>query len=251
MLRTLSLFALFLSLFSVKGVKASSYQEVVERMGWNFTVSRGETEVRNLRNWTYVSKILVQADGIRGDGTVEVYANGQNVGTIYAPGRDPSYTVTIKETINSLEFRHVSGAPVRIRDITVYGKTLRTNLPRCSRGCGRTGGHLPATVGYYPTGVAADLALQAIQIVETLDYNTRWEDYGRFLLPIKKHAARAYAAAQARGDLSTETRETLLALAAQIDCAHEFIDAELSRDSVFYVMIDLMSLKSQILTLTQ
>jgi hypothetical protein len=39
--------------------------------------------------------LIVQAQGISSDSVIEVMVNGQVKGTIYAPGRDPSYVVTI------------------------------------------------------------------------------------------------------------------------------------------------------------
>ena len=211
--------------------------EIVQEFSWNFHVSPGELETKNFDGLYYVSKVVIRAEGIRRDGTVEVYANGENVGTIYAPGSDPSYTVTVKETINSLEFRHVSGSTVKIRQIHVYGKPVHST------------GYVddPGTGYFGPSrNVAASIASRAIELVEMLQEHTRWAAYGEYLLPIKKVAARALSMSRARGSLSSKVRTQLLALAAQIDHADQYITDELSRSSVFDMFVEMKTLRNRI-----
>lgn len=63
----------------------------------------GTTRSIALRNAGYVKKLIVTAEGVRNDAKFEVMVNGDVKGTIYVPGRDPSYIVTVEDYATSIE----------------------------------------------------------------------------------------------------------------------------------------------------
>lgn len=69
-----------------------------------FTLERGTTQQVKLNGARNIKKIIVSAEGIRQDAMFDVVVNGDIKGTIYVPGSDPSYFVTVNEYADSIEF---------------------------------------------------------------------------------------------------------------------------------------------------
>ncbi len=68
-------------------------------------VAKGNPNFVSLRNRDrYIKKLIIAAEGVRNDAKFEVIVNKENKGTIYVPGRDPIYTVTIEDYASSIEF---------------------------------------------------------------------------------------------------------------------------------------------------
>ncbi len=233
--KTLSLLALAF----VVTANAQAFSNKTETINLNVTpfyLYSGETRTVSLGNdWRYVQKIFVQASGANSQSaTFQVVANGDVKGTIYVPGRDPSYVVTIGETTNSIQLQHVSGGTAYIQSITVV------------RDC-RPVSSVP-TEPYYSDyswparNEASALARRAITIVNQLQPYANYDEFGVYLLPIKKAAARAYAAAEARGSVSFTVHEHLRILKAQIDYAALYVDETFERSAVFELVIELKSL---------
>ncbi len=84
----------------------------------SFKLKSGRTKSIQLRSHQYIKKLIIEAEGIRRDATFEVIVNGEVKGTIYVPGRDPSYIVTIEDSTSSIEFMSRNGN-ARIRKIFV------------------------------------------------------------------------------------------------------------------------------------
>jgi hypothetical protein len=205
-----------------------------------FNVLEGETVTVNLRNWTYVDKLYVQAvGGPRQDSTVDVLVNGEEVATLFLPKTDPSYTVNIKDTINSIQFRHRSGGYGRILNV----KAVQAGWGIADRGFGRMTGNgttLPVT------NQGSMLARQAIEIVSALSSFADFSDQVQFLHPIKRSAAQAYAKAAARGDLSSEVHGKLVALVHQIDAAESYMNRGFEANGLFEKMTELLTLRERI-----
>lgn len=60
-------------------------------------------------DYAYVKKIYISAEGVRNDAYFDVMVNGDIKGTIYVPGRDPSYVVTVESYTDTLLLRSLSG----------------------------------------------------------------------------------------------------------------------------------------------
>ena len=93
-LKTLLLsFSLYFSLgiWSPKSAMADYGQFQSVSISSAFIVGNSETQTIWLQGSRHIRNIIVQAQGTNQDSMVEVMVNGEIKGTIYAPGRDPSY----------------------------------------------------------------------------------------------------------------------------------------------------------------
>lgn len=208
----------------------------------SFNLSDGETKSVYLDARRQIKKLIIQAEGVRNDGTFEVLVNGDVKGTVYVPGRDPSYIVTVAETASSVQFRHRSGATVLIREVKAVQSNRIVNDP-CRRD---TCWDDDSDLSWEARNQAAKIAARAIELVDALDSYTNYKDYGDYLLPIKKSAGVAYAKANARGSMSSKTRTALRNLQYQIEYAAEYIDDTFERSKAFDLAVELLNLKEQI-----
>jgi hypothetical protein len=222
--------------FLAAPAKANGPGRETRTVSSGFRLQNGEVDTVNLSGWGYVEKIYVQAEGIYRDATFEVIANGEVKGTVYVPGRDPSYVVTIRETVQSLQFRHINGGDVRIRSVVaeMSGSVA-----------------MPWTLGNRPMSFEArnqamQVASQTISVVQALEDHLDYLTYGNYILPIKKSAARLYAVAAARGDLSGKTQAALMTLGAQIHTACRILDQQLAQNATFDLATEMMTIEEQI-----
>ncbi len=231
-----------LSLLSVSVAQAySTSTETVELLSYQTWLYNSQTNTINLPSsqWRNVQKLFIQASGQNYDATFEVVVNGDVKGTIHVPGRDPSYVVTVGEVTNSIQLRHVSGSTVHIKSIQAVLSTVSVPCSNCELP--------PIAPGYEPMPLpyrneASYLAREAIRIVDRLEGYASYSEYGTYLLPVKKAAARAYASSQARGPLSLNVREHLLALKQAILFSIPYIEVTFERDYAFELAIQLKSL---------
>lgn len=236
---TLSLLVLTLAV----AAQADSFSGPAETVNLNispFYLSPGETRTVSLgSDWYHVQKVFIQVSGVNSyTSTFQVVANGDVKGTIWVPGKDPSYVVTIGEVAGSLQLQHLSGGSAYVKSISVvrYVKSIPTVTP------------LPVPPTYdpgYSVGVkneASLLARKAINIINGLQPYANFDEFGVYLLPIKKAAGRAYAAAEARGSVSATVHQYLQILKAQIDYATPYVDETFERSAVFELAIELKAL---------
>jgi len=228
------------SVFATTAMAATSTQnsaaQTVTLPNSAFSLQRGETHSLSLNGWHHVNKIIIQADGTYRDGVFEVVVNGDTKGTVYVPGVDPSYIVTVEETAESLEFRQVSGNTINIRDVKVIETGTVVNLSLS------THGGLPIGAG----NTSAGLANQAIALADQLEPLVSPYDFMTYLFPIKKTAARSYSVASARGQVSDKSRQALLALKAQIIFANPFWDQCFQGENTFELAVGFVTIAEQI-----
>lgn len=200
----------------------------------NFTVNDSETKSVSLNGVHRLKNIVVQAEGISQDSTIEVMVNGQIKGTIYAPGRDPSYVVTVEEATRSIEFRHRTGGSMRIIAIlatqSVWSKPV-------SGGSGAF---------YGDKEVVQQLAATALAQIEILKGFAAPMDVKDYLYPIKKNAGLVYVMSNAHGDLSKRTIAQLVALMDQIDFANAYLGTLMQQDDAFESVVELLTVRETI-----
>lgn len=203
--------------------------------GW-FSLSPGETKSISLRT-AYIEQVFVQAEGQgRQDAMFEVWANGKPKGSIYVPGRDPSYVVTIRETVSSLEFRQVSGGSVIVHQV-------RANMHQGTTQIGsrpNLGGF-----GYSPSS-AVEIAQRTVAVINDLKPQANYSELGKFLLPIRKSASRLYSIGASRAPFSLQVRNALIDLRNKINNAGVFIEENLETDSTFDLTTELMTIRETI-----
>jgi len=199
----------------------------------SFTVNVGETKSLSLHGRYFVQKLYIQAESAnRSDAYGQVMVNGDVKGTLYVPGRDPHYVVTVAEEASSIEIVSQTNS---LRIINVKAVVSSVNS-----GSGQ--GPLP----YQYRSDMANLANQALYIVNQLEGYTNYRDYGNYLLPIRKIAVQVIAVASARGDASRYGRPQFEALLNSIDVAALYFNDMLERDNAIELGLQLMSIREQI-----
>lgn len=183
----------------------------------------------------YIKKLIIAAEGVRNDAMMEVLVNGDVKGTVYVPGRDPSYIVTVNEVASSIEFIGLRGTTRVLNIKAVVSETYEGSRRR--------------TVG--PHGMSArnhlaNVSLDIIELIDVLEGYTNHNDYGQYLLPIKKAAARAYAKAQVRGEASAQVHDAFLVLANKIASSVGYLDETFERSNAFEAAVDMIRLSEEI-----
>ena len=111
---------------AIYGVKRCSFEgrgqqapRTTEALTHAFRLEAGTTQQVNLRDHQYIKKIIISAEGLRSDAMFDVVVNGDVKGTVYVPGRDPSYFVTIEDSASSIEFVSRNGTAVISRVLVI------------------------------------------------------------------------------------------------------------------------------------
>lgn len=200
-----------------------------------FTIAESSVQTVSLQNARYIRNIVVQAEGYNRDSMIEVMVNGEVKGTIYAPGHDPSYVVTIGETATSIQFRHRSGGAMRVLNVVATLSTWAGHPPY-------GGGH---SIGGSLSQVE-DLANQALMAIEAIRQFSTVDEETTYLMPIKRKAGQVLIMAGAHGDLSGRTATALINLQNQIDFASEYIGVMMEKDGLFEAAVDLLTVRERI-----
>lgn len=216
--------------------------ELYELNVHNLRLDPGEGQYVNLQGWRHIKKLHIRAYGKYSDGMFEVFANSDLKGTIHVPGQDPEYVVTIGETAQWIYLRHKSGGPVIISSIRAEQSVYVLPPTVDPIPCHECTVASPAPLEFTAKNRASQLALRAIRLVDALQGYANYVEYGKYLLPIKKAGARAYAAAQARGAISGIVRTYLLALQKQIEFADPYMNETFEREQAFELSVELKSL---------
>jgi hypothetical protein len=205
-------------------------------LGGNLWVSPSSTQSMPLPGRYYIKNLVIQAQAGSSDSTIEVMVNGQVKGTIEAPGRDPSYVVTIDDSARSIEFRHRSGGAMNI--MVVVGTISRPGVPVYH------GGRYSVTCDDI-----INLSSSALEQIENLRAFATPQDDQTYLSPIKTDAGLVYVMCTAHGDISKETITQLQALADQIKVADPYLNQLMLLDAAFDNVVQLLTVKETILSL--
>ncbi len=203
----------------------------------NLNVSIEDTVSFGFGKQYYVKNLVVQAEGISQDSTIEVMVNGNVKGTIYAPGRDPSYVVTVEERTASVEFRHRAGGRMKItRIVATVQKSDVPGSPPDRGEIGRT---------------ALALSERAIQLVIELVPYCSLEEEAAYLVPIKISAGKLKSMVNAHGFYSEQTRAAMKSLQANIEKADPFLLLMMESESLFDQIVEIYQIKESIKDLLQ
>ncbi|MCM2323704.1 MAG: hypothetical protein NDJ90_10630 [Oligoflexia bacterium] len=211
----------------------------VSLRSYSLDVSEGETESIELCRSFRIHKLYIQAEGYYSDAYAQVLVNGNVKGTLYVPGRDPHYVVTVEDTASSIEFAAIRGS-FRIVSLSAV-------LSESDGGFG--GGYNPYPDTQLPSHVntqMGQISSRVIWLVNQLENYTNYRIYGQYLLPIRKAAAEALAMSEARGDASSSARAYYERLLTTLDAAAPYIDDAFEVDYAFNLAVELMSKREQI-----
>ena len=221
----------------------SANKEVFETitLGNSFTVSTAQTKSIKLDNVRYIKNLFIQAEGTGfQDSQIEVFVNGSLKGSIYAPGKDPAYYITINESARSIEFRHRAGSAMRIIDIKATvserkGEAVTENNSLQFKGSDKQ---------------ILQLAREAQQVVDALQDHCNAVDYAMYLYPIKKAAGLTSVYAASYGNLSYQTLAQMRVLADQIKFAAPHLNLMATYNEGFDMVVRLLSVQATIDDLT-
>jgi hypothetical protein len=203
------------------------------RLGGEIYVGIFETKSLPLGGARYIRNLIVRADPYPSDSIVEVVVNGQSKGSIGTAGRDPSFVFPIGEVARSIEFRHVSGGPLRIVEV------LAT--------VANPSGH-PGDL-FLPKQELQALSMQAMDQIEILRMFASEDQQRVYLFPIKQNAGLVYVMASAHGDVSRKTAEHLRLLVDQINYAQATLDGLMRQDGAFEAVVSLLTVREKVLDL--
>ena len=213
--------------------------ETITLPGSYLRLEEGQTVSISVGGYRHISKLIIRGEGVWRDAMMEVLVNGDTKGTIYAPGSDPSYVVTIAEASSSIELRGLRGT-MNVRGIQAVVSTRNLG-----------GGY-----GTYPDGSrdvyrpihneAMAIASRAIELAQQMEHFCSYAELGRYVLPLKKTAGRAYSVASVRNPISMRVHEALAALRGQIAFARDFLNGSMERDATFDLAVEFLTLEEQI-----
>ncbi|OFZ52198.1 MAG: hypothetical protein A2381_01920 [Bdellovibrionales bacterium RIFOXYB1_FULL_37_110] len=224
---------LFFVLVAIKGqasVNEGEYRQTINLLTYAQNVNEGETLSLRFDKSYFVHKLLIQAQsGNNSDTYAEVSANGDIKGTLYLPGQDPHYVVTIAENTDSIEFT------------TIDNKLKLLSIKAIVS--------IPGSIPDFPLNGASKMAYYSsicLKLINELDNYSSYEDFGSYLLPLRKAAAKSLAYAEARGDLSTIGRPYYEALLDTLDGSQPYFDRMMEISSAYEYVINLMTAREKI-----
>jgi hypothetical protein len=186
----------------------------------------------------FVEKMLVSAEGIRHEGFIKVYADGEMIQNIGVPGRDPDYTFRVRRNVNNITLKFEETCSI------IHNVKLFTVAERAPLGYHR----------YHRDSIGQDnWGSEFMEIVRSLSMDLYEspdfanELYPKVLLPMKKIALMEDVSESVRDERSLITGERALQLAQVISKNQKFLDRLLVSGRFDYVVRDLLRIKEDIL----
>lgn len=251
-MKKMNTFLLFISLLSVQPVFANNGVIDLKDEGKQYlglsnkylkTISEGEGVTYTFERTQYVERILISAIGKqRAFSFVKVYADGDEVGTLGVPGKDPDYPIVIRGNVSNITLRAQDNSRIEILDFKIFTERKEygsySSIPRTQRAK-----YSMSDWG----GKVLDLALE-VEYLRRVDTKLSLEDVKKYILPAKKIAFKLQASDSVRDARSLNTKDKALELVGSIDTAllllqqdHFLLDARY--DSL---ILDLNTIKQDI-----
>jgi hypothetical protein len=196
------------------------------------TLSPEQNYVINLDKSYFIDHIVVSVEGIVKDTMIEVLIDGKVKGTIYAPGSDPQYVVTIREVNSRIKLRYLSGAKAKVWSVKIYRS--------------ESGFDSVSTWPLVSKSEASNFATKVILISKNLESLISTQEFNTYLLPTKIAAGQLQAIANAHGDSSMKTMEKFQALYLTMSFATPYIDGLLKKTQTFDLAVQFIEKKEQI-----
>lgn len=172
----------------------------------------------SLNDWRVIRSIDIDVEAIGSDARLEVIVNGITKASLFVPGYDPHYFVTIADGARSIELRHVSGGRIKVSRLVA---TLQKKSSSQRQGSF--------------SSKAAESSIDIIANINEFSARVSSQDYRLYLSPVKIRAGRVYAKATASGDTNTSLNMLMTELLSQMEASAPFIDRCLTSDGLFDV----------------
>lgn len=185
----------------------------------------------------YIERILISAEGIRTDGFIKVYADGELVHNIGIPGYDPDYSFRVRRNVKNISMKFERTC-ARILDGKIFSPApAPSNYHRYERQ-NVANDNWGAEILEISRSLSRDLQLET-------DFNS--ELWPKVLLPMKKIALLQSASEQVRDERSLITAHRSLRIAKIVLDNEALMDRLLSNENFDYVVADLLRIKEDIL----
>jgi hypothetical protein len=99
--------------------ESQANSRTVDALHGAIRLESGTTQQVLLNGGQYIKKLIISAEGLRNDAMFDVVVNGDVKGTVYVPGRDPSYFVTIEDSADSIELVSRGGTAIISRILVI------------------------------------------------------------------------------------------------------------------------------------
>jgi len=171
-----------------------------------------------LNDWRVIQSVSMDVEAIGSDARLEVIVNGEIKASLFIPGHDPYYLVTIADAARSIELRHVSGGRIKV-------SSLVANVQR------------KAPVPHHGafSSKAAQIGIEIIRNSNDFASLTSRYDFERHISPVKIRAGRVYAKATASGDADSELNQLMSELLTQMASSTNFIEQCMMKDQLFII----------------
>lgn len=216
------------ALFSIVGHAAERMEDL--DIPPNFIIEVGESKSIQLPQPKRIRKLVIDAQGVTTNSMIEVVVNNEVKGTIFAPGADPVYVVTVGEIASQITFRHLSGGAMQV--LRVQSATNVWTAPDWSLVTPEQSG-----------AMVRDLATVAIETVENLKMNVDPKDFADHLLAIKIAAGRVFVMTNGHGPVSDQAKAAMVAMSQAIKSANSFLSDLLSRSETFEDAVTLLTVR--------
>jgi hypothetical protein len=232
--------AMMISTGLLMGASQAQAQNLSREMGFQ-TVSLGGLTLRDsqtkslaLGKTRYVRNLVISAEGLGGGSAIEVMVNGLVKGTLNAPGRDPSFIVTIGEVASSIEFRHRSGEAMKLNEVLATVSTSQSASQPEDQPSSEAEDELQA------------LAQKTLNVLESLRGFISPADEALYFTPIRHQAGLVLAYAGARGEHSNKAIVAAKALQYQIAFARNYLEDLMQNEATFDFAVELIHIQESI-----
>jgi hypothetical protein len=190
------------------------------------------------RENSYVERMLISAEGIRNDGFIKVFADGELVHNIGIPGYDPDYSFRVRREVKNITFKFEETC-ARILAGQIFSATEAA----------------PASYRRYRAERVNDdnWGAEFLDITRSLSQDLQYEKdfysdlWPKVLLPMKKIALLSNASELVRDERSLITAHRSLKMAKIINDNQELLDRLLFSGRFDYVILDILRIKEDIL----
>lgn len=188
-------------------------------------------------NGQYIERMLISAEGIRNDGFIKVYADGELVHNIGIPGYDPDYTFRIRRNVKNISLKFERTCAL-IRDGKLFSPSPAPSNYRRYERERVNNDNWGAEFLEISRSLSNDLQFEA-------DFNSNL--WPKVLLPMKKISLLANASELVRDERSLITAHRSLKLAKIVIDNDELLERLLSNEDFDYLVSDLLRIKEDIL----
>lgn len=185
----------------------------------------------------YVERMMLSAEGIRNDGFIKVYADGELVHNIGIPGYDPDYTFRVRRNVRNISLKFEQTCAV-IRDGKIFSPSEAPSNYRRYRRESVNNDNWGAEFLEIQRSLSRDLQFEP-------DFQSGlWPNV---LLPMKKLALLSNASELVRDERSLITAERSLKIAKIIIDNDALLERLMANENFDYLIADILRIKEDIL----